>query len=73
MQNYENFWPCWNSTHSRRRGEGEGQVGLVYKEGGEGEGGGRGRGGVVPKRLKSGSGHHRLIICGPSNGRHKIA
>ena len=39
---------------------------------GRGEGGG-GKGGVMPKRLKSGSGHHRLEICGPSNGRHKIA
>ena len=28
--------------------------------------------GVMPKRLKSGSDHHRLKICGPSNGRHKI-
>ena len=28
---------------------------------------------VMPKRLKSGSGHHRLEICGPSNGRHKTA
>ena len=27
----------------------------------------------MPKRLKSGSDHHRLEICGPSNGRHKIA
>ena len=27
----------------------------------------------MPRRLKSGSGHHRLGICGPSNGRHKIA
>ena len=35
-----------------------------------GEGGRGGRGG---KRLKSGSGHHRLEICGPSNGRHKLA
>ena len=46
---------------------------------GEGGGGGErgrgeeGRGGVMPKRLKSGSVHHRLEICGPSNGRHKIA
>ena len=24
-------------------------------------------------RLKSGSGHHRLEICGPSNGRNKLA
>ena len=35
--------------------------------------GGGGKGGVMPKRLKSGSGHHRLEICGPSNGHHKIA
>ena len=32
-----------------------------------------GRGGAMPKRLKSGFGHHRLEICAPSNGRHKIA
>ena len=31
-----------------------------------------GRGGVMPKRLKSGSGHYRLGICGPFSGRHKI-
>ena len=38
------------------------------------EGGGQGgKGGVLPKRLKSGSGHHRLEVCGPSNGRHKLA
>ena len=35
--------------------------------------GGGGRGGVMPEGLKSGSDHHRLEICGPSNGRHKIA
>ena len=50
---------------------------CIYKRpGGAGEGGwggGGGRGGVLPKRLKSGSGHHRLEICGPSHGRHKIA
>ena len=46
-------------------------VGISKRAGG---GGGKGeRGGVMPKRLKSGSGHHRLEICGPSNGRHKIA
>ena len=39
---------------------------------GEGRGGG-GRGDVMPKRLQSGSGHHRLESCGPSNGRHKIS
>ena len=34
--------------------------------------GGKG-GGVLPKRLKSGSGHHRLEACEPSHGRHKLA
>ena len=47
------------------------------KRGGRGEGGrGKGeggRGGVMPKKLRSGSGHHRLEDCGPSNGRHKLA
>ena len=38
--------------------------------GGRGEGG---RGDVLPERLKSGSGHHRLEMCGPSNGHHKLA
>ena len=37
------------------------------------EGGKGGRGSVMPKRLKSGFGHHRIESCGPSNGRHKIA
>ena len=38
-----------------------------------GGGGGQGeRGRVLPKRLKSGSGHHRLEACGLSNGRYKI-
>ena len=41
-------------------------------EGGRGVGGGA-RGDVMPKRLKSGFGHHRLESCGPSNGRDKIA
>ena len=27
----------------------------------------------MPKKLKSGSGHHRLKICGPCNGHLKIA
>ena len=53
---------------------GRGEGGRGEMGGGRGEGGGRGRGGVLPKRLKSGSGHHRHgEICGPSNGRHKIA
>ena len=36
-------------------------------------GGGVGRGGVMRKRLRTGSGHHRLEACGLSNGRHKLA
>ena len=60
----------------REVGRGEGGREGGGREGGrveEGKGGGGGRGGVMPKRLKSGSGHHRLEICGPSNSRHKIA
>ena len=49
-------------------------VGIPKRPGGGGRGGGQGGGGgVLPNRLKSGSGHHRLEICGPSNGRHKLA
>ena len=33
---------------------------------------GWGMGGVLIKRLRSGSGHHHLEFCGPSNGRHKL-
>ena len=54
-------------------GEGEGGVARGLGEGGREEGGRGGRGSVMPKRLKSGFGHHRLVSCGPSNGRHKIA
>ena len=50
-----------------------GRVRRGSGERGMGEGGGRGRGGVLPKRLKSGSGHQRLKAFGPSNGRHKLA
>ena len=55
---------------SKRPGGG----GREGREGGgdEGKGGGKG-GGVLPKRLQSGSVDHRLGNCGPSNGRHKIA
>ena len=42
-------------------------------ERGRGEKGGWGRRGVMPKRLNSGFGHHRVDSCGPSIGRHKIA
>ena len=38
------------------------------KGGGEG-GGDEGRAGVLPKRLRSGSGHHRPEVCVPSHGR----
>ena len=61
------------------RGEGEGGgAGRGLGEGGRGEGereeGGRGgRWSVMPKRLKSGFGHHRIESCGPFNDRHKNA
>ena len=43
----------------------------IRRSGGEGEEGEGG--GVLPKGLTSGSGHHRLKIFGPSNGRHTVA
>ena len=62
-------------TSKRPGGERPGGRGGKGK-GGKGEGGRRGkgeRGGVLPKRLRFESGHHRLEACGPSNGRHKLA
>ena len=44
---------------------------LSGREDGGGEGGERG--GILPKSLKSGSGPHRLDVCGSSNGRRKLA
>ena len=32
-----------------------------------------GGGGVLPNRRKSGSDHHCLEACGPSNRRHKLS
>ena len=50
-------------------------VGMPKRPGGGEGGGGGGRAGregaVLPKRLKSWSGHHRPEACWPSNGRHK--
>ena len=37
---------------------------------GKGVGGG---GGVLRKKLKSASDHRHREVCGPSNGRHKLA
>ena len=59
----------------------EGRGSVIHRQhlsaaAGRGEGGRGGRGGrkgVLPKRLESRSGHHRLEVCGPSNGRHKLA
>ena len=74
----------WHKTERRKAAERRAKaaeapstVGISKRlgkggRGGRGEGG-MGGGGVLPKRLKSGSGHHRLKICGPSNGRHKLA
>ena len=51
-------------------GRGEGGSGGEGEE--RREGGGGWGGGVLPERLKSGSGHHHLEVLGPSNGRHKL-
>ena len=44
------------------------------------EGGGRSgdrrrrdRGGVLPEKLMFGCGHHRVDVCWPSSGRHKLS
>ena len=50
------------------RGGGKGGAGEGERGGPEGR-----RGGVLPKRLKFGSGHLRLDVCGPSNGRKNLA
>ena len=56
-----------------KRPRGGRRGGRGRSEGERGEGGNGGRGGVMPKRLRSGSGHHCLEACGPYNGRHKLA
>ena len=73
----ELFMQNWHETERRKAAERRAKtaaapstVGISKRPGGGGKGG---RGGVMPKRLKSGSGHYRLEVCGPSNGRHKIA
>ena len=74
----ELFMRNWHETEKRKAAERRAKaaaapstVGISKRPGGGGRAGG-GRG-VMPKRLKSGFGHHRLEICGSSNGRHKIA
>ena len=57
---------------SKRPG-GRGRRGGRKGGGGTGGGEGGGRGVLMPQRLKSRSGRHRLEICGPSDGRHKVA
>ena len=59
------------STDGISKRPGVGEAAGVREAGGGMEGSG-GKGGVMPKRLTSGSGHHRLEACGPSNGRHKL-
>ena len=54
-----------------RGGGGEGTRGRGEGEREEGWRGGRGS--VMPKRPKTGFGHHRIESCGPSNGRHRKA
>ena len=82
----ELFMRNWHGKERRKAAERRAKaaaapstVGISKRPGGGargrgGRGGGRaGGGGVMPKRLKSWSGHHRIEICGPSNGRHNIA
>ena len=62
----------WHETERRKAAERRAKaaatpstVGISKRPGGKGGGmGGRGRGGVMPKRLKSGFGHHRLEFVG---------
>ena len=77
----------WHETERRKAAERRAKaaaapstVGISKRPGGGGRGegereeGGRGeRASVMPKRLKSVVGHHRIESCGPPNGRHKIA
>ena len=53
--------------------EAQSTVGIFKRPGGGERGGGGRDAGRPAKRLKSGSGHNRLEVCGPSNGRHKLA
>ena len=57
-------WPTRHQSHTDTSG------GRGGGEGGKWEGG---RVSVLTKRLKSGSDHHRLDVCGASNGCHKLA
>ena len=70
----ELFMRNWHETERRTAAERRAKAAAapstvsISKRPGGGEGGG-----VMPEGLKSGSGHHRLESCGPSNGRDKIA
>ena len=49
-------------------------VGISKRRGGGGRAwGGRRKRGRPAQRPKFGSGHHRVGVCGPSNGRKKLA
>ena len=82
----ELFMRKWHEAERRRAAERHAKaaaapstVGISKRPGGggreergRGEWGG-GRGGVLPKRRKSESGHHRLEVIRPSSGCHKLA
>ena len=70
MRNWHETERCRAAERRAKAAAAPSTVGISKRPGGGGRGGG---GGVMPKRLKSGFGHHRLESCGPSNGRHKIA
>ena len=64
----------WHETERRKAAERRAKAAAAPSTVGiSKQPGGGGRGDVMPKRLKSGFGHHRLESCGPSNGRDKIA
>ena len=80
----ELFMRKWHETQRRKAAErrvkaaaAPSTVGISKRPGGRGRmgggTGGTGGGRVLPKRLKSGPGHHRLDFCGLSNGRRKVA
>ena len=83
MRNWHETERCKAAERLAKAAAAPSTVGISKQPGGGGrrgggrvgggkDGGGK-RGGVMPKRLKSGFGHHRLESCGPSNGRDKIA
>ena len=69
----ESFMRQWHDAESCRAAERHAKAAaapLTVGTCGRGEGA---RGGVLPKRLKLGTGYHRLDVCGPSHSGKKLA